>query len=107
METLEEAAERFYPPTTTDLICSPKLVRDAFIAGANYMAKNMPIHILDVENTKVSIQEEVVIVEKNDKTLISYSEEKVEQIAKDAYAMGRNNILIGVFNKWFEQIKKK
>ena len=25
---LEEAAERFYPPTTTDLICSPKLVRD-------------------------------------------------------------------------------
>ena len=31
---LEEAAEKFYPPKTTDLICSPKLVRDSFIAGA-------------------------------------------------------------------------
>jgi hypothetical protein len=40
-ETLEEAAEEFYPPITTDLICSPKLVRDAFIAGANYQAERM------------------------------------------------------------------
>ena len=39
--TLEEAAKEFYPPTTTDLICSPKLVRDAFIAGANYQAERM------------------------------------------------------------------
>jgi hypothetical protein len=37
----------------------------------------------------------------------SYSEEEVETIAKDAYTMGRYNILIGVFNKWFEQFKKK
>jgi hypothetical protein len=37
----------------------------------------------------------------------NYSEEEVETIAKDAYSMGRNNILIGVFNKWFEQFKKK
>jgi hypothetical protein len=36
-----------------------------------------------------------------------YSEEEVETIAKDAYNMGKNNILIGVFNKWFEQYKKK
>ena len=35
-ETLEEAAERFYPPKTSDLICSPKLVRDAFNAGAKW-----------------------------------------------------------------------
>jgi len=40
-ETLEEAAKEFYPPTTTDLICSPKLVRDAFIAGANWQAEKM------------------------------------------------------------------
>ena len=33
---LEEAAEKFYPPKTTDLICSPKLVRDSFIAGAKW-----------------------------------------------------------------------
>ena len=37
----------------------------------------------------------------------SYSEEEVETIAKDSYTMGRNNILIGVFNKWFKQFKKK
>ena len=36
-----------------------------------------------------------------------YSEEEVETIARDAYSMGRNNILIGVFNKWFKQYKKK
>jgi hypothetical protein len=36
-----------------------------------------------------------------------YSEGEVETIAKDAYNMGKNNILIGVFNKWFEQYKKK
>ena len=36
-----------------------------------------------------------------------YSEEEVEKIARDAYEMGRKNILIGVFNKWFEQFKKK
>ena len=35
-ETSEEAAEKFYPPKTTDLICSPKLVRDSFIAGAKW-----------------------------------------------------------------------
>jgi hypothetical protein len=36
-----------------------------------------------------------------------YSKEEVETIAKDAYTMGRNNLLIGVFNKWFEQFKNK
>ena len=36
-----------------------------------------------------------------------YSEGEVETIAKDAYNRGKNNILIGVFNKWFEQYKKK
>jgi len=40
-ETLEEAAKEFYPPTTTDLICSPKLVRDAFKAGAKWQAEGM------------------------------------------------------------------
>jgi hypothetical protein len=36
-----------------------------------------------------------------------YSEEEVETIAKDAYAMGRNNILIEVFNKWVSQFIKQ
>ena len=43
-EIIEEAAEKFYPPKTTDLICSPKLIRDSFIAGAKWQQeqnKNM------------------------------------------------------------------
>lgn len=43
--------------------------------------------------------------EKQDKK--KYTEEEAEQIAKDAYEMGRKNLLIGVFNKWFNGIKKK
>ena len=38
---LEEAAEKFYPPKTTDLICSPKLVRDSFIEGAKWQQERM------------------------------------------------------------------
>lgn len=40
-ETIEEAALEFYPLTTTDLICSPRLVRAAFIAGAKWQAERM------------------------------------------------------------------
>ena len=47
-----------------------------FIAGANYQAER------------------------------SYSEEEVIRIARDAYAMGRNIVLVGAFNKWLEQFKK-
>jgi hypothetical protein len=36
-----------------------------------------------------------------------YSEEEVEQIAKDAYSMGRKNILISKFNFWVQEFKKK
>lgn len=56
-ETLEEAAERFYPPKTTDLICSPKLVRDAFIAGAEWQSERM-----------YSAEEVIKIVEKSRET---------------------------------------
>ena len=41
IKEMEEASKEFYPPTTTDLICSPKLVRDAFIAGAKFQAERM------------------------------------------------------------------
>jgi hypothetical protein len=49
-ETLEEAAKEFYPPTTTDLICSPKLVRDAFVAGSKYMAERMHSEQIELIN---------------------------------------------------------
>jgi hypothetical protein len=73
---LEEAAEKFYPPTTTDLICSPKLVRDAFVAGAKWQEK------------------------------IMYSEEEVYELLKNYqsnYSYANNEIGL---KKWFEEFKK-
>lgn len=36
-----------------------------------------------------------------------YSEEEVIDIAKQAFVLGANFGLIGTFNEWFEQFKKK
>lgn len=33
-ESIIDRAKEFYPPQTTDFICSPKLVRDGYIKGA-------------------------------------------------------------------------
>ena len=83
-ETPEEAAERFYPIPKGGSMWMPSEddlnkanKQEGFIEGAKWQAERR------------------------------YSEEEVRTIAKDAYSMGRNNILIGVFNKWFEQFKKK
>jgi hypothetical protein len=57
---------------------------------------------VDIKNTAVFYQAKEL-----EKKQQGYSDEEVEVIAKDAYTMGRNNILIGVFNKWFEQFKNK
>ena len=37
----------------------------------------------------------------------SYSEEEVIDIAKQAFVLGKDFGLIGTFNEWFEQFKKK
>ena len=81
-ETLEEAAENFYPPITTDLICSPKLVRDAFIAGAKWQAERM-------------YSEEEVIEQLNH--LIMMPSSKLDKFTNDEEM---------VTMKWFEQFKK-
>jgi len=78
-ETIEQAANTIYPNDGfKDELYTDigEVFREKFIEGAKWQAERM------------------------------YSEEEVEKIAKDAYAMGRNNLLIGVFNKWFEQFKK-
>ena len=36
-----------------------------------------------------------------------YSEEEVIDIAKQAFVLGKDFGLIGTFNEWFEQFKKK
>jgi hypothetical protein len=40
-EEIEQLAENFYSPTTTDLICSPKLVRDAYVRGYTQCQEDM------------------------------------------------------------------
>ena len=78
-ETLEEAASSIIPDRSTAgwIDSFGATERIGFIKGAKWQQERM------------------------------YSEEEVESIARDAYEMGRKNILIGVFNKWFEQFKKK
>ena len=79
-ETLEEAAEKFYPPKTTDLICSPKLVRDSFITGAKWQKEQ-------------------------NKNL--YSEEEVHEIILSYQNNVENSPNHITYNEWFEQFKKK
>ena len=79
-ETLEEAAEKFYPPKTTDLICSPKLVRDSFIAGAKWQ-------------------------QEQDKKL--YNEEEVHAIIESYQNNVENNPNHITYDKWIEKLKKK
>lgn len=89
-ETLEEAVERLYPVVIKPVLdvyddgISNQIgeedvnedSRNAFIDGANYQAETM------------------------------YSEDEVIRIARESYAMGRNTVLVGAFNKWLEKFKK-
>ena len=78
-ETLEEASERYATKQvdismredTLEFSKSGKeLYQESkidFIEGAKWQAENMPIHIIDVENIYVHIENGVIIVEKNKK----------------------------------------
>ena len=92
--TLEEAAKEFYPPTTTDLICSPKLVRDAFIAGAKWQAERM----YSEEDMSKSFFQGWVTRERFDDQIPDIIYPKgLDYEEKQEYA----------FNLWFENFKKK
>ena len=79
----------------------------AFVAGANWQSKNTPIYILDVENTSVKIEDSVVIVEKNDKSKVNYTEEEVYDILfkHTEYFFGIEKRMS--LTEWFEIHKKK
>jgi hypothetical protein len=40
-EEIEQLADNFYPLVTTDLICSPKLVRDGYFKGYTQCQEDM------------------------------------------------------------------
>jgi hypothetical protein len=114
-ETLEEAAEKNYenktaqiPVPTSHWVDSKRLQIQNFIEGAKWQAENMPIYIVDVENTYVHIEDGVIIVEKNDKTKRMYSEEEVLKILCDfIYDINIDIDEINEIKEWFEQFKKK
>ena len=133
-ETLEEAAEKFYPPKTTDLICSPKLVRDSFIAGAkwqqeqeqnnenswfneyqkveDYIIKRIGDKFLEATPEKYNTASEATIslLENNwqqEQNKNLYSEEEVHAIIESYQNNVENNPKHITYDKWFEQYKKK
>jgi hypothetical protein len=117
-ETLEEAAENYSKlKVNKDGLMSDKQIKD-FVAGAKWLSENMSIHILDVENTYVHIEDGVIIVEKNDKTKISYSEDEVRELIIKALTHNNYNLCGSLVTRdgeirtanlgvWFEENKKK
>ena len=135
-ETLEEAAEKFYPPKATDLICSPKLVRDSFIAGAkwqqeqeqnnenswfneyqkveDYIIKRIGDKFLEATPEKYNTASEATIAllennwqQEQNKNLYS-EEESIQKIIDYVdFQFNTNGELNSEIKKWFEQYKKK
>ena len=83
-EIIEEAAERFYPPKTTDLICSPKLVRDSFIAGAKWKQE---------QNKNLYSEEDLL----NFGAFVRIEDKKEKRLF----------LIQDYYKKWVEQYKKK
>jgi len=75
-ETIEEAAERYVHGGIYLNEPEKQQTEIAFYEGAKWQAKKM------------------------------YSGEEVIRIARESYAMGRNIVLVGAFNKWLEKFKK-
>ena len=103
-ETLEEAAQKFYPTTTTDFICSPKLVRDGFIAGAKWQQEQEKITTDDAYSEGFENG-------KNWQAERMYSEEEVGELVYNIigeYGKHYGIMIDGkMLNDLFEQFKKK
>lgn len=94
-ETLKEAAQKFYPPTTTDFICSPKLVRDGFIAGAKWQMNKQDEFTLGFLHWYNTSQECETYLRRNYPKNITMNGEhykKVLQINKELLEMYKNTL---------------
>jgi hypothetical protein len=82
-ETLEEAAERLLNLNELDKFRDFHYIQElknTFKLGAKWQQQTMPIHILDVENIYVHIDNGIIICETNDKTIKRYSEKEVKDL---------------------------
>jgi hypothetical protein len=70
--------------------------------------QTMPIHILDIENIYVHIDDGIIICEKNDKTIKSYSEEDLKTAFLDGWELRDGDLPFPkAKNKWFNEFKNK
>lgn len=73
--------------------------------------QDIPIHILDVDNTYAHLENGTIVVEKNDKTIRTYSEEEVGELVYNIigeYGKHYGIMIDGAkLNELFEQFKKK
>ena len=104
-ETLEEVAE-----INCESITHPYCDREKsmFIKGAKWQQQNIPIKILDVDNIYAHIENGFVIIEKYDKSKISYTDEEVLELLhkRMTYTLGEEYKEETTL-EWFEQFKKK
>jgi hypothetical protein len=109
-KTLEEVAEERYGNMPFGIGLER---RTLFIAGGKWKEENIPIQMLDVDNIYAHVENGVVIIEKKDKSKISYSEEEVVELLTQrskhfsTNVQPFNQLLLKQDLEWFEQKKKK
>ena len=73
------------------------------MTAVEWLVKQLPIYGYNVVKIFPELLEQAKEMEKKQ----GYSEEEVIDIAKQAFVLGKDFGLIGTFNEWFEQFKKK
>ena len=75
------------------------------MTAVEYLFENYLDNPLSIEDVtyNIGVFEQAKEMEKQQ----GYSEEEVIDIAKQAFVLGKDFGLIGTFNEWFEQFKKK
>ena len=103
-EIIEKAAEKFYPPKTTDLICSPKLVRDSFIAGAKWQQEQSK-NLYSEEEIKQLFESMISEIEFRKQNIILNSEKMTPHLLEGGCMAFESSQ--DVIKEKFEQFKKK
>jgi hypothetical protein len=103
-ETLEEFINQIDTPNNFDQHTYDEGIR----VGAKWQSEHIPIHILDVDNINAHIDDGTVIIEKNNKSIITYSEEEMVNLLykRDLYLLNRDESKeLELPNDWINQFK--
>ena len=102
-ETLEEAAKKYAEGKSSVEVFQEAHIID-FNNGAKWQQENTSIYILDVDNVYAHIENGVVIIEKNDKSKISYSD---DEVIKLLIKFNQEFQEVEDVRGWFEQNNRK